>query len=67
MRSYLARRLASAIPVVLVVAVVGFVLFRLTPCDPAALLAVDNATSEQMEKNRHYLGHHHPKQVQFAR
>ena len=67
MRSYLARRLASAIPVVLVVAVVGFVLFRLTPGDPAALLAGDNASREQIEKTRQYLGLDQPIHVQFAR
>ena len=67
MRSYIGRRLASAIPVVLVVAVVGFVLFRLTPGDPAALLAGDNATREQIERTRQYLGLDQPLPVQFGR
>lgn len=67
MKSYLARRLASAIPVVLVVAVVGFVLFRLTPGDPAALLAGDNATREQIERTRQALGLDQPLHVQFVR
>jgi peptide/nickel transport system permease protein len=66
-RSYIGRRLASAIPVVLVVAVVGFVLFRLTPGDPAALLAGDNATREQIERTRQYLGLDQPIHVQFGR
>ena len=67
MRSYIGRRLASAIPVVLVVAIVGFVLFRLTPGDPAALLAGDNATREQIERTRQYLGLDQPIHVQFGR
>ncbi|HEV3347922.1 MAG TPA: ABC transporter permease, partial [Methylomirabilota bacterium] len=67
MRSYLARRLASAIPVVFVVAIVGFVLFRLTPGDPAALLAGDNASREQIERTRQYLGLDQPLHVQFVR
>src|SRR4029077_8647154 len=66
-RSYLARRLASAIPVVFVVAIVGFVLFRLTPGDPAALLAGDNASREQIERTRQYLGLDQPLHVQFVR
>jgi peptide/nickel transport system permease protein len=66
-RSYLGRRLASAIPVVLVVAIVGFVLFRLTPGDPAALLAGDNASREQIERTRQYLGLDQPIHVQFGR
>ena len=67
MRSYLARRLASAILVVFVVAIVGFVLFRLTPGDPAALLAGDNASREQIERTRQYLGLDQPIHVQFVR
>ena len=67
MRSYLARRLASAVPVVFVVAIVGFVLFRLTPGDPAALLAGDNASREQIERTRQYLGLDQPLHVQFVR
>jgi peptide/nickel transport system permease protein len=66
-RSYLARRLASAVPVVFVVAIVGFVLFRLTPGDPAAVLAGDNASREQIERTRQYLGLDQPLHVQFVR
>lgn len=66
MKTYVARRLASSVPVILVVAIVGFVLFRLTPGDPAVLLAGDNATQEQIQNTRQYLGLDRPLHVQFG-
>ena len=52
MLGYLLRRVLAAIPVMGVVALVVFLLLRLTPGDPAAVLAGDNATPAQLEHIR---------------
>ncbi|MBS0320360.1 MAG: ABC transporter permease, partial [Proteobacteria bacterium] len=39
MLAYTARRVAAALPVLLVVALVAFLLLRLAPGDPAAVIA----------------------------
>ncbi|OCX66535.1 peptide ABC transporter [Thioclava sp. SK-1] len=62
---YLLRRALAAIPVMLVVAVFVFLLLRLTPGDPAAILAGDMATPEQLERIRTSLGLNEPLTVQF--
>ena len=64
---YLARRVLAAIPVMLVVAVFVFLLLRLTPGDPAAILAGDMATPEQLERIRATLGLNDPILMQFVR
>ena len=46
MLSFLLRRLLSTIPVLLIVAVLVFLMLRLTPGDPAAILAGDAASTE---------------------
>jgi peptide/nickel transport system permease protein len=56
MLSFLARRLLSTIPVLLIVSVLVFLLLRLTPGDPAQLLAGDQATAEQVAQIRTNLG-----------
>ena len=56
MFTFLARRLLSTIPVLLVVAVLVFLMLRLTPGDPAAVLAGDAATTEQIAQIRKTLG-----------
>ena len=56
MFSFLARRLASTLPVLLVVAVLVFLMLRLTPGDPAAVLAGDAASVEQIARIRTSLG-----------
>ena len=56
MYGYLFRRLLGTIPVLLVVAVFIFLMLRLTPSDPAAIIAGDNATTEQVAKIRSQLG-----------
>jgi peptide/nickel transport system permease protein len=56
MYGYLLRRLLGTIPVMLVVAVFIFLMLRLTPSDPAAILAGDSATTEQVAKIRGQLG-----------
>src|SRR6478735_2538322 len=65
MLGYLFRRVLAAIPVMGVVALVVFLLLRLTPGDPAAILAGDNATPAQLERIRASLGLNEPLYVQF--
>ncbi|MFN9279203.1 MAG: ABC transporter permease, partial [Betaproteobacteria bacterium] len=56
MLSFLFRRLLSTLPVLGVVAVLVFLMLRLTPGDPAAVLAGDQATTEQIAMIRANLG-----------
>jgi len=65
MIGYLLRRILAAIPVMGVVALFVFLLLRLTPGDPAAILAGDNATPEQLERIRTSLGLNEPLYIQF--
>src|SRR5258705_343013 len=65
MLGYLFRRILAAIPVMGVVALFVFLLLRLTPGDPAAILAGDNATPEQLERIRTSLGLNEPLYTQF--
>src|SRR6202035_1547107 len=65
MFGYLIRRILAAIPVMAVVALFVFLLLRLTPGDPAAILAGDNATPEQLERIRASLGLNQPLYTQF--
>jgi peptide/nickel transport system permease protein len=53
---FVASRLAATIPVLLVVAVVVFLILRLTPGDPAAVIAGNSATNEDIERLRTALG-----------
>ena len=66
MYAFLARRLLSTIPVLLVVAVLVFMMLRLTPGDPAAILAGDAANTEQIARIRTNLGLDRPIPVQFG-
>jgi peptide/nickel transport system permease protein len=66
MLGYIARRLLATIPVMLVVAVVVFLLLRLTTGDPAAIIAGDNATSQDVAAIRAKLGLDRPIALQFA-
>src|SRR6201993_2158959 len=66
MYGYLFRRLLGTIPVMLVVAVFIFLMLRLTPSDPAAIIAGDNATTEQVAKIRGQLGLDRPMIEQFV-
>ncbi|WP_186415464.1 MULTISPECIES: ABC transporter permease [unclassified Pannonibacter] len=65
MIGYIFRRILAVIPVVLCVAIFVFLLLRLTPGDPAAILAGDAATPEQLEKIRTSLGLNEPLLTQF--
>jgi peptide/nickel transport system permease protein len=64
--AYIARRLLAAIPVMTVVALFVFLLLRLTSGDPAAIIAGDNATSEQVAQIRTRLGLDRPIPQQFV-
>jgi len=66
MFAYIARRLLAAIPVIVMVAVVVFAMLRLTPGDPAAILAGDDATTEQLDQIRASMGLDKPILTQFA-
>ncbi|MEY2953010.1 MAG: hypothetical protein RLZZ401_1097 [Pseudomonadota bacterium] len=56
MLAFLVRRLLSTVPVLLVVSVLVFLMLRLTPGDPAAVLAGDAASTEQIAQIRSGLG-----------
>ena len=56
MVGFLARRLLATVPVLLVVALLVFLMLRLTPGDPAAVIAGDAATTEQIAQIRANLG-----------
>jgi peptide/nickel transport system permease protein len=65
MLSYFLRRIVAAIPVMLVVALFVFLLLRLSPGDPAAIIAGDMATPEQLAAIRESLGLNQPLYRQF--
>jgi peptide/nickel transport system permease protein len=65
MLRFLIARLLAVIPVLLVVATAVFLMLRLTPGDPAAVIAGDSATGEQIEQIRASLGLNRPIPVQF--
>src|SRR5271156_4690650 len=65
MLGYLLRRVLAAIPVMGVVALFVFLLLRLPPGDPAAILAGDTATPEQLDRIRMSLGLNEPLYAQF--
>jgi peptide/nickel transport system permease protein len=66
MYTFIARRLLATIPVLLIVAVLVFLMLRLTPGDPAAILAGDAANAEQIAAIRAGLGLDRPIPVQFG-
>lgn len=67
MIAYIIRRLLGVIPVMLVVGIFVFSLLHLAPGDPAAIIAGDNATEENIARIRASLGLDQPFLVQFAR
>ena len=67
MLAYIIRRLASTVLVMGIVAVFVFLLLHLSPGDPAAIIAGDNATREQIAGIRKQLGLDDPLPVQFFR
>ncbi|MDE1188172.1 ABC transporter permease [Erwiniaceae bacterium L1_54_6] len=65
MAGYFIRRVLAAIPVMLVVALFVFLLLRLSPGDPAAIIAGDMATPQQLAAIRANLGLDQPLYQQF--
>lgn len=67
MGAYILRRLVSAIAVMAVVGIFVFLLLRLAPGDPAAIMAGRSATAEVIAGIREQLGLNDPMPVQFIR
>jgi peptide/nickel transport system permease protein len=65
MVGYILRRVASTVPVMLIVAALVFLMLRLTPGDPAAIIAGDNANADQIAAIRAKLGLDAPLLLQF--
>lgn len=66
MTAYIIRRLFATIPVMIVVAVFVFLLLQLTPGDPAAVIAGDEASPAAIEGIRRKLGLDLPLWQQFG-
>ena len=66
MLSYLLRRVLSTIPVMAIVALFVFSLLYLAPGDPAAIIAGDQATPQDVERIRASLGLDRPYLVRFG-
>jgi len=60
------RRCLVAVPTLLVVSVLVFVVLRLLPADPLAMSLPPNATQAEMEEMRHDMGFDRPIPVQYA-
>ncbi|HBY96277.1 MAG: ABC transporter permease [Ardenticatenaceae bacterium] len=60
------RRLFTLVPILIVVGFVTFMLGHLTPGDPAAVMAGEGATPEQVQLIRHSLGLDRPLWVQLG-
>lgn len=56
MGRYLIRRLITLIPLVFLIAIIAFTLVRLTPGDPAAVVAGPDATPEEVARIRRVMG-----------
>ncbi len=67
MLGYIIRRLGSTVLVMVIVGVFVFLLLHLSPGDPAAIVAGDNATPDQIAQIRDRLGLDDPLPVQFVR
>ena len=65
-RTYILRRLAHAIPVLLGVATVVFIALRLIPGDPAIALVGDKASQAEVERIRQDLGLNEPLPLQYV-
>jgi len=66
MLGYIVRRILATVPVVTVVAILAFLLLRLTTGDPAAIIAGDSATTQQVAEIRVKLGLERPIVEQFV-
>ena len=66
MLAVVVRRLLATIPVMIIVAIIVFSLLYLTPGDPAAVLAGEQATAAEIEQLRVTLGLDQPYLVRFS-
>jgi peptide/nickel transport system permease protein len=66
MTAYIIRRLLSMLPVMAIVALFVFLLLHLAPGDPAAIMAGDNATPDNIAQIRQKLGLDEPIWKQFV-
>ncbi len=66
MWGYIGRRLLATVPVVAVVAVIVFLMLRLTPGDPASVIAGPAASERDVVEIRERLGLNRPLLTQFA-
>src|SRR5437899_3389396 len=66
MFAYIVRRILATIPVMVVVAVFVFALLYLSPGDPAAIIAGDTATVDDILRIRAKLGLDQPVYIQFG-
>jgi peptide/nickel transport system permease protein len=66
MGSFLIRRLLAVLPVLLVVSLLVFFMLRLAPGDPAAVIAGNNATSEDIANIRAHMGLDKPIVAQYV-
>lgn len=66
MFAYIVRRILATIPVMAVVAIFVFALLHLSPGDPAAIIAGDNASGAEIARIHAQLGLDRPVYVQFA-
>jgi len=64
--AYIVRRILATIPVMVVVALFVFALLHLSPGDPAAIIAGDTATADDIARIRQKLGLDEPLFIQFA-
>ncbi len=62
---YLGRRIIGTLPILVLVGLITFLLIHLTPGDPAAVVAGENASAEAIDAARHRLGLDQPFLVQF--
>ncbi|QDL38223.1 ABC transporter permease [Rhodoferax sediminis] len=67
MLSFLLRRIVATIPVLVIVALIVFLMTRLAPGDPAAVIVGDTGTSADIARVRTQLGLDQPLPVQFAK
>ena len=66
MFAYIVRRILATIPVMVVVALFVFSLLHLSPGDPAAIIAGDTATADDIARIRQKLGLDQALYIQFA-
>lgn len=67
MAKYIVKRLLITIPIILLVTIFVFTLLYFTPGDPATMILGDQATTEELDYMREYLGVNDPYLVQLGR